>query len=303
MHVLDPALDAIRHEFDVAETRAAHHARTDIVRNLQQFVRLVQQYQSQQNWTDAVLDGANHFVSQAALFLIQNGVAILAGQRNLILESDHSFAIDNTPAFLSVVTTKDPLTAMRTERELSAVLSTAITSSRVHLLPVLNDDRVVAVLLAATDVSLDLSALELISSIASMALQRRSNTQLHTQIAAAGLAPSNIQKQSSPEPHGAPVPWSRLSEQERTLHLRAQRFARTRVAEMQLSKPEAARAGRAQSNYYLFLKPEIDAARQQFRNQFMTTPSMLDYLHLELVRVALEGDESKLGADYPGHLE
>jgi hypothetical protein len=29
---------------------------------------------------------------------------------------------------------------------------------------------------------------------------------------------------------------------------------------------------------------------------------MGDYLHLELVRTAAEGDELKLGADYPGQL-
>jgi hypothetical protein len=50
------------------------------------------------------------------------------------------------------------------------------------------------------------------------------------------------------------------------------------------------------------LKKEIDAARETFRNQFMGDRSMVDYLHLELVSAAAEGDEAKLGADYPGPL-
>lgn len=96
--------------------------------------------------------------------------------------------------------------------------------------------------------------------------------------------------------------WADLSEKERTLHLRAQRFARVTVAEMQLAKPQGCRAGREQSNLYLFLKPEIDKARESYRTQFMTIPSMVDYLHLELVHIAAEGDERKLGAEYPGQL-
>jgi hypothetical protein len=71
---------------------------------------------------------------------------------------------------------------------------------------------------------------------------------------------------------------------------------------MQLFKPEACRAGREQSDLYLFLKNEIDKAREIYSRQFRTISSMADYLHLELVRTAAEGDELKLGADYPGQL-
>jgi hypothetical protein len=71
---------------------------------------------------------------------------------------------------------------------------------------------------------------------------------------------------------------------------------------MQLAKPEACRAGREQSDLYLFLKNEIEKAREIYMRQFGTISSMADYLHLELVRTAAGGDETKLGADYPGQL-
>jgi hypothetical protein len=104
----------------------------------------------------------------------------------------------------------------------------------------------------------------------------------------------------------APIPalpaWADLDEQQRTLHIRAQRFSRVTIAEMQLFRPEACRAGREQSNLYIFLKGELDKAREIYRKQFMTIPSMVDYLHLELVRTVAGGDELKLGADYPGQL-
>jgi hypothetical protein len=89
---------------------------------------------------------------------------------------------------------------------------------------------------------------------------------------------------------------------QRQLHIRAQRFARVSIAELQLARPEACRAGREQNDLYLFLKREIDKARENYRKQFMTVPSMVDYLHLELIQTAAQGDEHKLGADYPGRL-
>ena len=96
--------------------------------------------------------------------------------------------------------------------------------------------------------------------------------------------------------------WSDLPTEQRQLHIRAQRFARVTVAEIQISRQEACRAGREQSDLYLFLKREIDKARENYRKQFMTVPSMVDYLHLELIQNAAHGDEHKLGVDYPGRL-
>ena len=71
---------------------------------------------------------------------------------------------------------------------------------------------------------------------------------------------------------------------------------------MQLARPEACRAGREQRDLYLLLKSEIEQARETYRKQFMTIPSMVDYLHLALVQTPAEGDEVKLGAEYPGPL-
>lgn len=96
--------------------------------------------------------------------------------------------------------------------------------------------------------------------------------------------------------------WADLDEIQRQLHMRAQRFARVTVAEMQLAKTDECRAGREKGDFYLFLNKEIDRAREIYRKQFMTISSMVDYLHLELVQTAVQGDERKLGADYPGQL-
>jgi hypothetical protein len=206
-------------------------------------------------------------------------------------------------------------------------LSSPELGERAHVLPILNAGRVVAVLFAADRNYMDVNALELIAGLASAVLERHSNAALHARIATVPHlarkessepdSPPNIQESSAAVPvngnkpmshlaapsgtSGLP-PWIDLSEEQRSLHIRAQRFSRVAIAEMQLSRPEACRAGREQGNLYVYLRNEIDSARDTYRNQFMTIPTMVDYLHLELVRVAAEGDERKLGADYPGQL-
>lgn len=97
--------------------------------------------------------------------------------------------------------------------------------------------------------------------------------------------------------------WQELSKEERDLHLRAQRFARVRVAEMRLYHAEKVKKGREDKNLYRALKAEIDRARQEFMEKFISVcPSMVDYLHLELLEVLAGDDETLLGSDYPGPL-
>lgn len=96
-------------------------------------------------------------------------------------------------------------------------------------------------------------------------------------------------------------PWDALSVQEQELHLRAQRFARVQVAEMRLRKAAAVQSGRMRRNLYASLRDSIDAARDTFRKEFLVkSPSMVDYLHLELTRTLANDDAALLGKEYPG---
>ncbi len=90
---------------------------------------------------------------------------------------------------------------------------------------------------------------------------------------------------------------------DRAMHLRAQRFARAKVAEMRLYKASKVRSGRAQGDLYTALKDEIDIAREAYRNEFVAPcASMADYLHLEMLRTLAGGDAAQLGPFYPGAL-
>jgi hypothetical protein len=99
------------------------------------------------------------------------------------------------------------------------------------------------------------------------------------------------------------VSWTSLSKEDQDLHLRAQRFARVKIAEIRLYKSQAVKAGRASQSLYALLKPEIDAGRDGFREQYLTaSPTMVDYFHVELLRTLANEDATLLGADYPGPL-
>jgi hypothetical protein len=83
----------------------------------------------------------------------------------------------------------------------------------------------------------------------------------------------------------------------------AQRFARVRVAEIQLYHAAQMKSGRAAGDVYTALKPQMDAAREAYREKFLTPVNgTADYLHAEFVRTLANNDAALLGPAYPGPL-
>jgi hypothetical protein len=83
----------------------------------------------------------------------------------------------------------------------------------------------------------------------------------------------------------------------------AQRFAKVKIAEIQLYQAAAVKSGRAARDLYSALKPHIDAARRAFEERFLKNGSRTaDYLHFELLRVLANDDATLLGPGYPGPL-
>jgi hypothetical protein len=299
MHSLDPVWETVKRQFEVARSESAQGARSKAIAELNQLLRRLRQYQTEGEWNSALLDGVSQFVSHVALFTFRDGVLYLRAQRNLNLAEDLSFPAAEAAAFETAIHSKDTVVALRSSSEVGEPLTSSDSDERAQVTPIMNGPRVVAVLFASNHDHTGLDAIELIAGLASTVLERQSNASLHTHIALQPLA--TAPRSSDPNLNSMPH-WADLDEDQRALHVRAQRFARVKIAEMQLSRPAACRAGREQGNFYLFLRKEIDTARETYREQFMTNPSMVDYLHLELVRTAAGGIEQKLGADYPGQL-
>ena len=305
MHALHSALDALKRDFDTVASEAARTARRQIAADLNQLFRRIRQYANEEQWIAALLDGASSFAAQLAIFTYAGGDLRLHGQLNFDLPEQAQFPLSSAHAFTAVVESSDSLVALCTASEVGPLLGSSDPSARAHLFPITNSGRVVAILFAIENESLDVNGLELVAGMAAAVLERRSNQLLHAQIAPLPqlrlAKESERRAQASGQPRALP-PWANLTGGQRELHCKAQRFSRVAVAEMQLARPEACRAGRKHNNLYMFLQKEIDKARENFRDQFMTIPTMVDYLHLELVDHAAQGDEKVLGADYPGQL-
>lgn len=289
MQSLIECLEAARQFHEAALEQTKLQARKQLASDLNSFLRQLRQYASPSEFTRAILDGASLFAGACAFFAVEGSGLLLTARKQLQLPEQLRIDGQNARAFSQAVSSKEVVVTLRTEAEVGSELASPQRSERAVIVPIENAERVAAVIFATDHVDVD--GLELIAGLASAVLSRKQK-----QTTLAELKPaSGATARSLP-------PWSALPEETRNLHWRAQRFARTAVSEWLLTKPEAASAGAQQNDIYLFLKKEIDAARESFRNQFMNDRSMVDYLHLELVSAAAEGDESKLGADYPGPL-
>lgn len=92
-----------------------------------------------------------------------------------------------------------------------------------------------------------------------------------------------------------------VSEDERRLHNDARRFARLLVSEIKLYNEQKVKEGRDSSDLYDRLKEAIDRSREMYDKRVQpAVAAKFDYFHYELVNTLAEGDDNKLGADYPG---
>ena len=88
-----------------------------------------------------------------------------------------------------------------------------------------------------------------------------------------------------------------------SVHAAALRFARVKIAEIQLYHASAVKTGRASRDLYGSLKPQIDDARAEFRKLFLENASeTTDYLHAEMLHALAHDDATLLGPNYPGAL-
>ncbi len=298
MHPLDPVWQSCVREFDLACQKASRASRTATTNELNQIVRRLKNSESESDLVDALLDGTALFAAQVALFAVDAGNLRALGGRRIDLAPDQVFPLSSVAAFANAVESKDTVVTMRSPAEVSEILSSGDQPQRAYLIPTLNRNRVAAVLFASADDRTDLNGLELLSAFSSAMLEG-----IRRKAAVNQNAQAEKHETSGTSAKPSLPSWSDLDEAQRSLHIRAQRFARTKVAEMQLYKPELCKKGNDSQDVYLYLKHEIDSAREGFRSQFMTIPTMVDYLHLELVSSLVHGDEFLLGADYPGQMQ
>jgi hypothetical protein len=320
----------------VAESQRA------LAEELNQAVRRLRQSASADEVYSVLLDVTGSFCEQAVVFSVHERRARAQGVRRPLVEAGEGPAAESPPpvevslseaaAFTTAIDTRDPVVAMSTEAEVSAALVQLFghhPDERVYLFPLNVHGEAAGLLYAAGRVQAP--SLELLSEVAALQLQILARLQAPAlpvaqalaAPAAAGAAAGSAQLDNQlvniagslfqqPVHAGAAVQtviapqrgeWSRLSREQQQMHLAAQRFARVQVARMRLARPDAVRSGRVRRDIYGTLRVEIDTAREEFRDKFMTaSPSMVDYLHLELVRSLADDDANLFGPEYPGPL-
>jgi hypothetical protein len=211
-----------------------------------------------------------------------------------------NFAVESAPAIVAAIESRDPMVVIANSAEVSPALAIALGNpagdGKAYLFPVVARQSVMA-MLAASGVVLS-APIELLCGAAGMRLD------------AAALAAEPLQKAEPLVQLAASVPasataaarsWDDLSPEDQALHLQAQRTARVRVAELRLDHASDLQRGADACDIYGSLQKPIDAARTQFLQIFLSkSPTMVDYLHLEILRNLAHGDERMLGHNYPG---
>jgi hypothetical protein len=210
-------------------------------------------------------------------------------------------------AFAGAIESREPVVALSSAAEVSPAVVEALGNApgdKAYLFPLTVDQTTVGMLYAVGVV--DTAALELLAQSTAAVLEARQRAP-RPQDRPGGLSylpPELVHIESASGAASSSAPdWDDLSPADRQLHLRAQRFARVKVAEMRLYRPDAVKSGRAQGDLYSALQEPIDRGREEFRQNFATaSPTMVDYFHLELVRTLANDNPAWLGGKYPGRL-
>lgn len=310
----------LRTEFDEAVSeRASRHledsaafarvaARRSLTEELNQIVRRLEQAESRETWIRTLLESTADYCGVAALFLITSRGLQFQGARGVEVPANAPAAevpLTSAPAFANAIEAADTVVTAGSPKELSqtvvALLGDA-SERRVYLFPVVVRRSPVAVLYAEASREggddVNVSALELLIALASSSIGITETTTVRSG-AASDLF--RIENAAGAPKASAKPSWAELSKSEQEVHLKAQRFARTQVAQLLLHRVNQVRQGRASSSLYEMLKEDIDAGRESFREQFLgSSPSMVDYYHLELVRTLAKDNYDLLGSSYPG---
>jgi hypothetical protein len=282
-------------------------ARSELAENLNQALRRLSCAENFEQMSVVLVDSSQSFASCLAVFSVTGGIVKgeqvrgLAGEDAAERFRALEFAIPEAAAFAGALETGEPMVAMSTPREVSAAVVGLFQhkpEDRAYIAPIRVRSQAMGLLYACG--SIEMPPLEMLAHAASLSLAARQPPEPPP------VPPQLVTIQSgrpAPPQRGIPGSWSELAPDDQQVHLRAQRFARVQIAGMRLFSADAVRNGRARKDIYGMLGAEIDSAREMFRQTFLPASStMVDYLHVELLRSLTNDDPALLGPSYPGPL-
>jgi hypothetical protein len=305
--MLEGQLSQLSSEVERLFDEARGRARRELADQLNLAVRRIRQAGSLDELSATLLDAAAPFSAGAAIFRVAGTVARGDQIRGAPPETESAFTVfeiplSAAPALAGAVETRDPVIAVTAAAEVSPELVSLAShppDGRAFIYPLVVKQQVPALLYCWGPAQGP--ALEMLAQVAAAVWDSLVAPEPPTLVAIASAAAT-----APAEPPAPPAPasaWDGLTSGEQAIHLRAQRFARVQVAEMRLREGAAVESGRTHGNLYAALRSRIDDARTTFRQSYLAPcSSMVDYLHVELVRTLAHDDPDLLGKDYPGPL-
>jgi hypothetical protein len=286
---LQQFLEKLAAEAAALSEQTREQARRELAGDLNQAVRRIRQAATIDQLAATLADTAAPFSDGAAVFLIADGVAKSE-------KMDLAVPLAEAAALAGAVESRDPVTAITSPAEVSAAIVERLGHSpeaRACILPLVVKETVPALLYAWGKV--EGAAPELLAQVAAA---HWADLLLPPVAQPAAELVSIVPAPAARKPAAS---WDLMDGVEQRVHLRAQRFARVESAAIRLQEGAAVLSGRLRRNLYDALRGRIDAAREEYRKEFFANcPSMVDYLHLELVRTLANDDAELLGKDYPG---
>jgi hypothetical protein len=286
---------------------ACFKSRRALSEELNQMMRRLRQCHSTEAIASWLVESAASFGGPAALFEVMDAQVRGVLSRGFAGAGPGSFEgleapLAEAPAFRHLMEERETVVATGTAAELSTQIVNALAQppgEKVYLYPMVIEEKVVAILYVTPGgrQTVENAALELLTG------------------AAAGLArilaseESSVVRKAAPELIGiegvdlrASVRSAAPDLRRQALEARARWFARTEVARMRLYQRKALELGRVERDIYSALRPQIEAARRAYAQDFLAvSPVIADHLHRELVRLAHD-DANLLGPGYPGSL-
>jgi hypothetical protein len=311
-------------ELEAASAETARAVRQSSAESLNLGVRRILHAATVTDIGAALLEAASGYCGRAALLvhkgdlltgwrtygLTRNGAGDEAGAEALAQAwAAVQVQVSGAPAFAQAIESRETVVSLSLADHLSAEIVQLLdltAEERVYLFPLSLRQIVVGVIYAdgrgAAEGVLS-PAIEMLCAVAEAALEAVSS---RTPVTARGQATDGAEgrlelpvARPAPPP---PVDWSELTAEEQEQHLRAQRFARVLVADLQLYRAAEIREGKQARNLYGRLQDEIEKSREVYHRKFGQAIAGLDYFHVELLRTLADNEESLMGPDYPGPL-
>ena len=314
--------DRFAAELDAASAETARAVRHSSAESLNLGVRRILHATTVTDIGAALLEAASGYCGRVALLVhkggllsgwrtygsIRNGAGDQAPAEALARSwAGLQVQVSGAPAFAQAIESREAVVSLSLANHLSTEIVQLLdltAEEKVYLFPLSLRQIVVGVVYAdgrgAAEGVLS-PAIEMLCAVAEAALEAvSSRTPFTARGEASDAAEGRLELQVARATPPLPVDWSEMTAEEREQHLRAQRFARVLVADLQLYRAAEIREGKRAHNIYGRLQDEIEKSREVYHRKFGQTST--DYFHLELLRSVADDEEKLMGPDYPGPL-